>query len=194
MTLDFAFEGIRFDPGVRPHPRAFVGWADVQPRDMSWGYVIDPNDPEQRKQHVLADQWIVYFADGSIKVLTDEQFEHLRFPDGYANTAQAVLSDPSPASMAEPYVEVFNHGPGAGIEVMIYAGRWTPAMMQDVERFLEEEPERPEYGETGAWVRIPAVFERASEPEIGIFPGWGLDAQRAQVLTDDQVQERAHDA
>jgi hypothetical protein len=48
-------EAVQFDPQSHPWPEGVIAWGDLQPRDMSWGYIDTP----EGKMHVIAGDWII---------------------------------------------------------------------------------------------------------------------------------------
>ncbi|MGY2892770.1 hypothetical protein [Deinococcus sp. UYEF24] len=80
-----SWDAARFDSGAPTWCPEVQRWTDVQPRDTSWGYVFDPQQPDVR-QHIRHDDWIVWFADGRIRVMTSEQFDafHVIDPNSMA--------------------------------------------------------------------------------------------------------------
>jgi hypothetical protein len=84
--LSLSWDAARFDSAAPTWCPEVQRWADVQPRDTSWGYVFDPKNPDVR-QHVRHDDWIVWFADGRIRVMTPEQFELFHRPTGPTSEA-----------------------------------------------------------------------------------------------------------
>ncbi len=75
----FPVAAIRFDPlGV--WPECVRRWPDefgYQPRDMSWGYVIDRAN---RRHHIKNGDWIVREIDGHFVVYPPDVFEALYEP------------------------------------------------------------------------------------------------------------------
>ena len=80
--LSLAWDASRFDPQSPSWCPEVQRWADIRPRDTSWGYVIDPQVETPVRQHVRAHDWIVRFADGRVQVMTPEQYELFRKPTG----------------------------------------------------------------------------------------------------------------
>lgn len=48
-------EAVQFDPRSLMWPEGVIPWGDVQPRDMSWGYI----KTLEGKMHVMAGDWII---------------------------------------------------------------------------------------------------------------------------------------
>lgn len=65
-------EAERFYPHVKPWPPEVIAWTDMVPRDMSWGYVINPANGA--KMHIGAGDWIVFEGNGGRKVIPHEAF------------------------------------------------------------------------------------------------------------------------
>ncbi|ULH17380.1 hypothetical protein MF271_19510 (plasmid) [Deinococcus sp. KNUC1210] len=73
-----AFEAVRFDAADPSRTPEVQIWADIRPRDMSWGYVICPLAESPTRQHVQHNDWIVRHRDGRLEVMDQAGFDHLR--------------------------------------------------------------------------------------------------------------------
>jgi hypothetical protein len=65
-------EAVQFDPHTHPWPDGMIDWrgTDMQPRDMSWGYI----QTLEGKMHVISGDWIITGIAGEKYPCKDEIF------------------------------------------------------------------------------------------------------------------------
>ena len=63
-------EAVQFDPHQHPWPEGVIPWGNVQPRNMSWGYITTL----EGDHHVQAGDWIIRGVAGELYPCKDEIF------------------------------------------------------------------------------------------------------------------------